>query len=85
MNNCISNNNDINAGFGLLAPVKRPGKTKEPMTNARPVILLPVIRKILSNAVLARIKPKVDEYFPLQQNDIVEKEAEVILYRIIDE
>ena len=38
-NNCISNNLDINADFGLLAPLQKPGKTKGPLTNFRPVIL----------------------------------------------
>ena len=61
LNNCISNNLDINTGFGLLASQQKQGKTKGPVKNLRPVILLPVIRKILSNVVLARIKPKVDK------------------------
>ena len=39
LNNCISNKLDINAGFGLLAPLQKPGKTKGPLTNFRPVIL----------------------------------------------
>ena len=43
------------------------------MTNLRPVILLPVIRKILSNVVLAKMKPKVDEYLPLSQSAYREK------------
>ena len=42
------------------------------MTNLRPVILLPVIRKI-SNVVLAKMKPKVDEYLPLSQSAYREK------------
>ena len=71
-NNCISNNLDINTVFGLLAPLQKPGKTKGPVTNLRPVILLPVIRKI-SNVVLARIKPKVDEYLSLSQSAYREK------------
>ena len=75
LNNCISNNLDINTGFGLLAPLQKPGKTKGPVTNLRPVILLPVIRKILSNVVLARIKPKVDEYFYLSQSAYREKRS----------
>ena len=43
------------------------------MTNLRPVILLPVIRKILSNVVLAKMKPEVDEYLPLSQSAYREK------------
>ena len=75
LNNCISNNLDINTGFGLLAPLQKPGKTKGPVTNLRPVILLPVIRKILSNVVLARIEPKVDEYLSLSQSAYREKRS----------
>ena len=70
LNNCISNNLDINTGFGLLAPQQKLGKTKGPVTNLRPVILLPVIRKIL-----ARIKAKVDEYLPLSQSAYREKRS----------
>ena len=32
------------------------------MANLRPVILLPIIRKILSNIVLRRIQPKVEQF-----------------------
>ena len=46
LNNCISNNLDINTGFGLLAPLQKPGKTKGPVTNLRLVILQLVIREI---------------------------------------
>ena len=65
LNNCISNNLDINTGFEILAPLQKPGKTKGPVIDLRPAILLPIIRKILSNVVLARIKPKVDKYLSL--------------------
>ena len=33
LNNCISNNLDINTGFGLLTPLQKPGKIKGPVTN----------------------------------------------------
>ena len=75
LNNYISNNLDINTSFRLLAPLQKPGKTKGPVTNLRPAILLPVIRKILSNVVLARIKPKVDEYLSLSQSAYCEKRS----------
>ena len=75
LNNCISNNLNINTGLGLLALLQKPGKTKGPVTNLRPVILLPVIRKILSNVVLARMKPKVDEYLSLSQSAYREKRS----------
>ena len=73
LNNCISNNVDINTAFGILAPRQKPGKTKGPVTNLRLVILLSVITKILSNVVLERIKPNVDEYLSLSQSAYREK------------
>ena len=75
LNNCVSNNIDIKTGFGLLAPLQKPGKTRGPVINLRPVILLPIIRKILSNVVLSRIKPKVDEYLSLSQSAYREKRS----------
>ena len=74
-NNCINNNIDIKTGFGLLAALQKPGKTKGSVTNLRPVILLPIIRKILSNVVLLRIKPKVDRYLSLSQSAYREKRS----------
>ena len=75
LNNCINNNIDIKTGFGLLAALQKPGKTKGPVTNLRPVILLPIIRKILSNVVLLRTKPKVDRYLSLSQSAYGEKRS----------
>ena len=54
---------DINTGYA-----QKPGKTKGPVTNLRLVILLPVTRKILPNVVLARIKPKADDYLSLSHS-----------------
>ena len=75
LNNCINNNIDIKTGFELLATLQKPGKTKGPVTNLRPVILLPIIRKILSNVVLLKIKPKVDRYLSLSQSAYREKRS----------
>ena len=44
LNNCISNNININTSFGLLAPLQNPDKTKRQVTILRPVILPPIIR-----------------------------------------
>ena len=35
LNNCISNNLDINTGLGLLSLLQKPGKTKRPVTNLK--------------------------------------------------
>ena len=40
---------------------------KGPLKNLRPVIPLPIIRKVLSNIVLTRIKGRVDEYLSASQ------------------
>ena len=75
----------MNTGFGLLPPLKKPG-TKGPVANLIPLILLPVIRKILSNAVLVRIKPKSDEYLSLSQSAYREKRStsdKIWAYRLI--
>ena len=48
-------------GAGYLFPLNRPDKPKK-VENVRPVTLLNVIRKILSNVVLARIEDTVSKY-----------------------
>ena len=45
LNNCISNNINIDTGSRLLALLQKPGKTKRQVTNLRPVILLSIIKK----------------------------------------
>ena len=45
LNNCISNNINIDTGFRLLVLLQKPGKTKRQVTNLRPVILLSIIKK----------------------------------------
>ena len=68
LNECIQNDTDIEIGFGLLNAIQKPNKPKGPVTNLRPLILLPSIRKILSNIVLNRIKSKVDKYLSAAQS-----------------
>ena len=57
--------NDIGAGY--LFPLNKPDKLKK-VENVRPVTLLNVIRKILSNVVLARIEDTVSKYLPAHQH-----------------
>ena len=45
LNNCISNNINIDTGSRLLVLLQKPGKTKRQVTNLRPVILLSIIKK----------------------------------------
>ena len=68
LNNCFEQHKQIDIGKGILVALQKPGKPKGPVKNLRPVILLPIIRKILSNIVLQRIKPKVEKYLSQSQS-----------------
>ena len=46
LNNCISNNININTSFGLLAPLQNPDKINKQVTIFRPVILPRVVFNI---------------------------------------
>ena len=54
--------------MSLLKVLQKPKKEKGPVTNLRPINLLPIIRKILSSITLDRIKSKVDEYLSSSQS-----------------
>ena len=60
-NEAFEKEQELELGAGILVPLQKPGKAKGPVANLRPVILLPIIRKILSNIVLRRIQPKVEQ------------------------
>ena len=66
--NSVLQSNDIETGVGILVSVQKPGKVNEPFNNLRPVILLPIMRKILSNIVLERTRSEVDEFLPKLQS-----------------
>ena len=68
LNDCFEHHKQIDIGKGILVALQKPGKPKGPVKNLRPVILLPIIRKILSNIVLQRIKPKVENYLSPSQS-----------------
>ena len=61
-NEAFEKEQELELGAGILVPVQKPGKAKGPVANLRPVILLPLIRNILSNIVLRRIQPKVEQF-----------------------
>ena len=61
-NETFEKETELELGDGILVSLQKPGKTKGPVTNLRPVILLPLLRKILSNIVLRRIQPKVEHF-----------------------
>ena len=62
LNEAFEKEIELGLGDGILVSLLKPGKTKGPVTNLRPVILLPILRKILSNIVLHRIQPKVERF-----------------------
>ena len=62
LNEAFEKEIELELGEGILVSLQKPGKTKGPVTNLRPVILLPILRKILSNIVLRRIQPKVEQF-----------------------
>ena len=62
MNEALEKHADTAAGNGILVPLTKPEKIKGSIKNLRSVIILPIIRKMLSNIVLERLKPRV-EYF----------------------
>ena len=68
MNEAFEKHNDIETGVGILVSLPKPGKVKGPVKNLRPVILLPIIRKMLSNIVLERTKPKVENFLSRSQS-----------------
>ena len=52
---------------GLLCALQKPGKTKGPLENLRPIILLSVLRKILAVCVMNRIGSRIDAEIPPTQ------------------
>ena len=68
LNNVIQQTDEIDMGRSLLKVLQKPKKEKGPVTNLRPINLLPIIRKILSSITLNRIKGKVDKYLSSSQS-----------------
>ena len=52
---------------GLLYPIQKPGKAKGPPENLRPIILLSILRKILTIALLRRIWDRLETRIPKSQ------------------
>jgi exonuclease III len=68
LNEAIQKHQPITLGNGILVALQKPGKPKGPVKNLRPVILLPIIRKIMSIIVLARIRPAYEQYLSPSQS-----------------
>ena len=58
LNNIFAKHKHINVGHGLLTAMQKPGKPNGLTKTLRPVILLIMLRKAISNTVLTRIQPK---------------------------
>ena len=57
----------LEIGNGDLILLPKPGKPPGPVANLRPIVLLPVFRKVLSLITLERIKDKVNNYLSPSQ------------------
>ena len=68
LNDVIKNHRELDLGKGSLVAVLKPGKIKGPVKNLRAAILLLIIRKILSNITLTRIKPGYERYTSQSQS-----------------
>ena len=52
-NDMFENHTEINLARGILTPLPKPCKPRGPVKKIRPLILLPTIRKVLSNITSA--------------------------------
>ena len=68
LNNIFQKHEQIDIGKGILAPIQKTNAKQGPVKKLRPVILLPMIRKVMSNIILFRIQPKVDKYLSQSQS-----------------
>ncbi len=67
LNNMYETNKTLPIGRGILAAIQKPGKIKDPVTNLRPIILLPILRKILSKICLSRASKNINLFLPDSQ------------------
>ena len=50
--------------LGIITPLQKPGKQKEPVQNLRPITLLSMIRKVLATCMKKRTVDKLDSETP---------------------
>lgn len=68
LNEVFEKHDHLNAiGEGILIPLNKPGKTQL-ANNTRPITLLNMTRKVISNTFLERVYNKVDGYLCLGQS-----------------
>ena len=68
LNDVLENHSELDLGTGILVALQKPGKEKGPVKNLRPVILLLILRKVLSNITFERIKPQYENYISPSQS-----------------
>ena len=69
INNMFEKHIDTDTGSGILLPLpKPPPKTKGPVKNLRPIILLPILRKVMSRIALARTSSDMNKFLPQSQS-----------------
>ena len=68
LNYVLENHQELDIGKGNLIALQKPGKIKGPVKNLRPIILLLIIRKILSNITCKRIKVAYEAYISQSQS-----------------
>ena len=69
----IANQIHMKVGEGELIPLQKPGKPKGPKKSLRPIVLLPIKRKILAGITQMRILPKVEKYLSKSQSAYIPK------------
>ena len=72
LNNIFTKHNYMNVGPGFLDALKKPSKPQEPTKSFHPLIFLIMLWKFISNTVISRIQPTVEEYLSHFQNADVE-------------
>ena len=68
LNMSLERNEDLGLGVGMLTTLLKPGKPAGPVENIRPIVLLPLLRKILSLIVLARMRTPINAYLSSSQS-----------------
>jgi hypothetical protein len=68
LNDTVQGNTRADIGRGIIKPLQKPGKPKGILKNLRPITLLPIVRKILSNIATTRIKEKTEKFISPSQS-----------------
>jgi hypothetical protein len=67
LNMSLERNEDLGLGVGILTTLLKTGKPVGPVENIRPIVLLPLLRKILSLIVLARMRTPINAFSSSQR------------------